>query len=39
MLYNPAGTDIYIMTQELSEYYEKIYKDVESDKNVHINEL
>ena len=39
MSYNPPGTDIHIMAQELSEYYEKTYKDVESDKNVHINEL
>ena len=27
------------MAQELSEYFEKTFKDVESDKNVHINEL
>lgn len=27
------------MSQELSEYFEKTYKDIESDKNVHINEL
>jgi hypothetical protein len=39
MLYNPPGTDIHIMAQELSDYYEKIFRDVESDKNGHINEL
>jgi hypothetical protein len=39
ILYNPPGTDIHIMAQELSEYYEKTFRDVESDKNGHINEL